>query len=160
MPARPVAVVDIDGVVADVRHRLDHLRGRYPDWGGFFGGAADDPPLDVGLALVAELADGHDIVWLTGRPEWLRAVTAGWLAAAGLPAGELLMRPNRDRRPARDYKLSRIRRIAAAHRIAAIVDDDPDVVETLEAAGWPVLLADWVPYTSTLGHAQEGHGRT
>jgi hypothetical protein len=26
--ARPLAVVDLDGVVADVRHRLRHLEGR------------------------------------------------------------------------------------------------------------------------------------
>ena len=65
--AAGLAVFDIDGVVADVRHRLHHLAGRPKDWDGFFDAAADDPPLPTGIALVAELAQRHEIVWLTGR---------------------------------------------------------------------------------------------
>ena len=37
-----VAVVDIDGVVADVRHRLHHVADRPKDWRSFFAAAADD----------------------------------------------------------------------------------------------------------------------
>ena len=36
---RPLAIVDLDGVVADVRHRLHHLEGRRKDWGRFFAAA-------------------------------------------------------------------------------------------------------------------------
>ncbi len=82
-----LAVIDIDGVVADVAHRLHHLRrtdaGR---WGAFFRAAASDPLLAEGAALVAELATSRDIVWLTGRPEHLRPVTQAWLAVSDNPA--------------------------------------------------------------------------
>jgi phosphoserine phosphatase len=64
------AVVDIDGVVADVRHRLSFLDRRPKDWAGFFDAASLDPLLPEGAAMVGELTKrGHTVVWLTGRPE-------------------------------------------------------------------------------------------
>ena len=36
MSERPLAIVDIDGVVADVRHRLVHVQSRPKDWDAFF----------------------------------------------------------------------------------------------------------------------------
>lgn len=157
---RPLAVIDVDGVVADVRHRLRYLRQRPGNWEAFFAAAADDPPLPVGVALVRDLAAEHDIVWLTGRPQRWRADTRRWLAAHGLPAGTLRMRPDDDRRPARVFKRTELRRLGAARRVAVVVDDDPAVIALLERDGWPVLRADWLPYEDTLGNAQEVEGRT
>jgi hypothetical protein len=158
--SRPYAIVDVDGVVADVRHRLGHLRRRPPDWDAFFEGAVDDPVLAEGVAVVRTLEPGHDIVWLTGRPEWLRGITARWLADAGLPAGELIMRPTQNWRPARTFKLNEVRRLGEQRQVAVIVDDDPSVVAKLRADGWPVMQADWLPYDRVLGRAQGGDGRT
>jgi hypothetical protein len=157
---RPVAVIDIDGVVADVRHRV-HLVDRQPkQWAKFFAAAAEDPPLAEGLALVAELAAANDIVWLTGRPERNRTATTAWLAAQGLPAGRLVMRPDRDFRPARITKRDELRRIRRTREITIVVDDDPAVVDVLRADGFPVQLAEWLPHSSTLRAAQEHDGRT
>ncbi len=155
---RPVAVVDVDGVVADVRHRLRFLRAG--DWDGFFAAAGGDPPLGEGIALVLELARNHDVVWLTGRPERSRQVTRRWLDAHHLPVSELRMRPDDDRRPARVFKRAQVRRLGQARTVAVVVDDDPDVVALLRADGWPVLRADWVAYEQVLGEAQEDEGRT
>ena len=154
-----VAVLDIDGVVADVRHRLRHLEGRPKDWGGFFGAAADDSALPEGVALAGELAQQHDVAWLTGRPEWLRSVTTRWLDQQGLPPGELFLRGNGDRRPARLYKLSVLRRLSS-RQIAAFVDDDAEVIEAAKQAGYPAVLADWMPRDPSLREAQERLGRT
>ncbi|HEY3714013.1 MAG TPA: hypothetical protein VGL39_05760 [Jatrophihabitantaceae bacterium] len=154
-----VAVFDIDGVVADVRHRLHYLESRPKDWGGFFGAAAGDPPLAEGVTLAADLAQQHDLVWLTGRPGWLRAVTTRWLAEHGLPAGELFMRGSGDRRPARLYKLGVLRRLAS-REIAAFIDDDAEVIDAAKQAGYPAALADWVPRTPVLREAQDHLGRT
>lgn len=149
---------DIDGVVADVRHRLHHLEGRrsYP---AFFRAAGRDALLEPGARLVRELADRHEIVWLTGRPEWLRDVTADWLAAHGLPGTELHLRPGNDYRPAPQYKLGVLRRLAS-RGVAAVVDDDEQVVAAATAAGFPAILADWVPRGGTLRKAQDEEGRT
>jgi hypothetical protein len=155
-----IAVFDIDGVVADVRHRLHYLAGRYKDWDGFFDSAADDPPLDVGIALVKELAAQHDIVWLTGRPAWLRGVTLDWLEDQGLDPTELHMRPDRDYRPARLYKVDVLRRLARQTPVTSFVDDDDEVVRAARNAGFPALLADWVPRAEAMREVQDRLGRS
>jgi phosphoglycolate phosphatase-like HAD superfamily hydrolase len=154
-----LAVFDIDGVVADVRHRLHHLAGRAKDWDGFFDAAADDPPLSVGVELALELSERHEIVWLTGRPAWLRRVTRHWLQAHGLDDTELHMRPNHDYRPARQYKLSVLRELAP-RQIAAFIDDDDEVISAALAAGYPAILADWVPRAAAMREAQDKLGRS
>ena len=62
MDRRPIAVVDLDGVVADVRHRLHFVQSRPKDWYRFFAAARTDPAHPEGLAVVARLADDHEIV--------------------------------------------------------------------------------------------------
>jgi hypothetical protein len=69
-----LAVFDIDGVVADVRHRLHHLD-RPKSWPAFFAAADQDTVLPEGARLVADLAREHEIVWLTGRRAWLSDTT-------------------------------------------------------------------------------------
>jgi hypothetical protein len=157
---RPLAVVDIDGVVADVRHRLHFIEGKPRQWDRFFAAADEDPPLAEGVALVKELAVDHDVVWLTGRPERTRRATRTWLAAPELPTEPLIMRPNRDFRPARVTKRDELRKLRADRRIAVVVDDDPQVLELLTAEGFPTLRADWQPHTAPLHDAQESEGRT
>lgn len=160
MTSRRVAVFDIDGVVADVRHRLKHINGRHKDWNAFFASAAHDPALPEGIALVSELAAEHDIVWLTGRPDRLRTVTTRWLAKHGLPDEPLLMRTDGDFRPARVTKLQLLTELLRERDVAIVVDDDPDVVAALREVGLSVRLADWVPHQKTLHDAQERSGRT
>ena len=157
---RPLAVVDIDGVVADVRHRLHFIEGKPRQWDRFFAAADQDPPLAEGVALVKELAADHDVVWLTGRPERTRRATRTWLAAQGLPTEPLIMRPNRDFRPARVTKRDELRKLRADREIAVVVDDDPQVLELLAADGFPTRHADWQPRTAPLHNAQESDGRT
>jgi phosphoglycolate phosphatase-like HAD superfamily hydrolase len=155
-----LAVFDVDGVVADVRHRLKYLARHPKDWNRFFAAAGADPPLEIGVALAREWATQHDLVWLTGRPEHLRRVTEGWLRGHDLPVERLLMRPPDDRRPARLFKAERVRALAKETEVAVVVDDDPDVIAELKRRGWPVYLADWVPRAAALAEAQDREGRT
>lgn len=157
---RPIAVIDLDGVVADVRHRLHHLRRRPSDWDAFFAGIPADPVLPEGRAVVDQLAAEHDIVYLTGRPERTRPATESWLSRHRLPHGELIMRRDGDRRPARVTKPSLLRRLSAGRQVAVVVDDDPEVCEVLVRQGWQVLVADWMARPETLHAAQEQLGGT
>jgi hypothetical protein len=157
---RPLAVIDVDGVLADVRHRLHHVERRPKDWPAFFAAAAADPPLPEGLAVVERLAADHDVIYLTGRPESTRRQTEAWLRAHGLPDGPVHMRPAGDRKPARVTKPALLATLAQGRRVAVVVDDDPAVCSALEAAGWPVLRADWMTRPRALDSAQEAEGRT
>ena len=157
---RPLAVFDIDGVLADVRHRLRHVERRPKDWDAFFAAAPDDPPLVQGVALALESAKDCEVVYVTGRPEKCRADTLSWFARHGLPPGELSMRNGRDRRPARLAKPELLRRLAAGRVVAVVVDDDPQVCRAYEEAGFPVLRAEWMDGQPALQQAQEQDGRT
>lgn len=157
----PIAVIDLDGVLADVRHRLSFLERKPKDWDGFFAAIPDDDVLAEGRAVVEKLAANHELVYLTGRPEATRRDTEAWLERHELPRAKLIMRRAGDRRPARVTKPALLRRLAAdGRRIAVIVDDDPQVCAALEEAGWPVLRADWMLQPETLEQAQEEAGRT
>jgi len=160
MTERPLAVFDIDGVLADVRHRLVHVEARPKDWDAFFAAAVDDPPLEQGLALCLESAKDCEVVYVTGRPERCRADTVAWFAQHGLPEGTLSMRNERDRRPARVAKPELLRRLADGRVVAVVVDDDLQVCDAYEAAGWRVLRATWMSAAPVLHEAQETDGRT
>ena len=150
-----VAVFDIDGVLADVRHRLHHVERRPRDWDAFFAAAPEDPVLAEGRRAVDQAREsGCTIAYLTGRPERCRADTARWLARHGFPAGDLLMRPDHDRRPARDFKAEALGALADRSSLERFVDDDPQVVDALAALGLPVVRADW------MDRAADGAGRT
>ncbi len=156
-----IAAVDIDGVVADVRHRLHHVERRPKDWDAFFAAAPEDALLPEGRAVVDRLvAEGLDLVWLTGRPERCRRDTVRWLRDQGLPAGPLHMRGDSDRRPSRLMKLGVLTRLAEGRTVAVVVDDDDAVVRTLRGAGFTVLHAEWMHAQPSLFEAQETDGRT
>lgn len=157
-----VTVFDIDGVLADVRHRLHFLQSRPKDWDGFFGAAVDDPVLDPGKRAALEAQQASTVVYVTGRPERCRQDTQHWLEHNGLPAGKLHMRPNRDRRPAVFYKAEIISRLAREQDIVAVIDDDDRVVSRLREMGLPVLHAQWMhgEQLDLLTQAQEAEGRT
>ncbi|WP_059007384.1 phosphatase domain-containing protein [Streptomyces specialis] len=160
MTGRPVAVFDLDGTLADVRHRLRHLRRRPPDWDAFFAAAPDDPPLAEGVALALEHAATSDLAYVTGRPARCRRDTATWPTRHGLPAGALLMRADGDRRPARIAKPRLLARLARDRAVSVVVDDDQRVCDAYEDAGFHVVRATWMTAPTLLERAQEEQGRT
>ncbi len=154
-----IAVFDIDGVVADVRHRLHLLERRPKDWSGFFAAAGEDEGLAEGIDRVRTAAAEHEVVWLTGRPASLRAVTRQWLTERDLPAAELIMRGHRDFRPAPELKLAELNKLRA-RQVELFVDDDAKVIAAAAGAGFPAVLADWMESSPVLSQAQDRAGRT
>ena len=155
-----VAVVDIDGVLADVRHRLHHVTGRPKDWRAFFAAAGDDGLLAEGEDAARRLSEVYEIVYLSGRPERLRAVTEAWFARHDLPRGRLVLRPSDDYRPSSVWKVERLEELAESRTVAVLVDDDPRVLDAVRRAGFDVLPATWMGEHSALREAQEHDGRT
>lgn len=157
---RPLAVIDIDGVLADVRHRVPHLERQPADWQRFFSAARHDTLLPQGRDAVVSLAEVCEIVYLSGRPEYIRGDTQDWLDRHDLPTGELNLRPRGDFRPARVFKVDVLRRLARRAPVSVVVDDDPEVIEAVTAAGFDVLPATWMGEAERLHEAQERDGRT
>ena len=158
----PWAVVDLDGTLADVRHRLHHVERRPKDWSAFFAAAPKDAVLPEGEAVVRRLAQDHRVAYLSGRPERCRTDTQRWLDRFDLPPGPIYLRRADDRRPSWRGKLSRLRRLSEDGGVDVLVDDDPVVVQHAQAAGFTVLRADWMPREAddTLFDIQQSEGRT
>ena len=161
-----LAVLDLDGVLADTRHRLHHLAGRRR-WDAFFAAAGRDPVHPEGRAVVEEvLARGLTVVYLSGRPSRTAAATRDWLRRNGFPEGELLLRADDDRRPAGAVKVSLLRRLVRGHGrpVDVLVDDDPTVVAAVRAhrpvLAASVLLATWQPRDDATDRAQHADGRS
>ena len=160
----PLAIVDIDGVVADVRHRLHHLDRRPKNWKAFFAEADHDEPHVEGVELVKLLAADHEVIFLTGRPENLKKATRAWLTRQGIGGHRLVMRPTNDRRPAAQVKVEMLAELAKGRTVELVVDDDPIVIQSMQRAGYTTIHATWeqraIEQERTLREAQEGEGRT
>lgn len=147
-------LVDIDGVLADVRHRLHHVAASPRDWEAFFAAAPQDAPLvDGRSAVAAATSQGLRLGYLTGRPERCRTATEDWLSLHGFPEAPLHMRGETDRRPARVFKVEALK--AMAGPVDHVIDDDPAVVRAMRDAGFTVVHARWMTDNDTLLSAQE-----
>ncbi|HOU90461.1 MAG TPA: hypothetical protein PLU22_05415 [Polyangiaceae bacterium] len=103
---------------------------------GFWCGArfASDRPIEPVAALLRRAqARGFGVVWLTGRIEALREPTARWLAAAGLPAGELVCKPNLGVRTA-PFKIEILRALRARRRVAFFMTESAGDIAQVQAA--------------------------
>jgi len=118
--AKQAILVDIDGTIADNRHR-DHLA--KTDWAKFveFDTVMKDKPIASVVELVRLLALQYRVVMVTAREESDRSVSNAWLIRHGIPFHGLYMRPIGDERRAHDFKES--------------------VLHTLQKEGFEVLLA-------------------
>lgn len=93
-------VCDLDGTLADVEHRLHHIRRRPKDWNAFFLACGDDLPIRNTIGLLRRLHEvGHRVLIVSGRSDLVREETEAWLARQGVPYDELVMRRQDDRRP-------------------------------------------------------------
>jgi hypothetical protein len=100
-------IVDIDGTLANIEHRLHFIRKPYlhvipgtenvkredyeawkawkPDYDAFFDACDKDTPIEPVLELLRAVHgdewDSHNLLWATGRPERVREKTSKWLEA-------------------------------------------------------------------------------
>lgn len=73
-------VFDIDGTLANPRHRLHLIQNKPKRWDEFFSRAEDDLAIPAGLVVANALHhDGYKIEFWTGRPERIRNLTRTWL---------------------------------------------------------------------------------
>lgn len=133
---RPVVVVDMDGTIADAsRREAKFLRRKKKDWPGFFRDMEKDPPIKEILARVHELADKHDIVILTGRPEKYRPQTESWLKEHKVKPVEVLMRRTGDTRPDFEAKSELMRDLLDRRKVRMALDDREPVCAQYAALG-------------------------
>jgi predicted secreted acid phosphatase len=130
-PKKKFVICDLDMTLADCSKRLKHIVGKKrKDYKKFFEEISTDSLRESCFFALQDYAKaGHDIFFLTDRPESTRSATEKWLADKGifatLPINSLIMRPNGDDRPASKVKQDLIDTYFLHEDwIEVIIDDD------------------------------------
>lgn len=127
-------IFDIDGTIADCRHRRHFVTNGNHDWKSFNESMVMDTPIEpiVKLYLNLKFNCSHDIILVSGRGEDYRLHTQEWLGEHGIDASEvnLKMRPFKDYRPDWEIK-EEILMDLKAHGWwpDLVIDDREDVVQ-------------------------------
>lgn len=134
---------DLDGCLADDawrQHLIDET-----GWDAYHAASKDDAPHDGVMTMLRTLNTERIIVALTGRNEAWRGVTLEWLTRHGAPIHQVLMRPDKDYRPAPEVKLTLATEFfggleALKAQTHLVLDDRQDVVETFQELGITSLI--------------------
>lgn len=87
-------IVDIDGTVADLRHRIHFIQGEKKDWDAFYSHAGEDSPIESVISVINSLAiSGCQLVFVTGRPDRIYYPTVDWLEKVSPPTGTMIKKP-------------------------------------------------------------------
>lgn len=144
MPYKPFIVSDIDGTIADLSHRLHFVKGEDKDWDRFFSEVKNDKPrTDIIEKLQAHREDGHEVIFVSGRPERCRRDTLHWMwknhVVRGGEEPVLFMRQDGDHRPDTQTKGDIYDMYLVNYPIEQIYDDRPSVIRMWREKGQKVI---------------------
>lgn len=138
-------IVDLDGTLCDVDHRVEFVRKVPIDWKEF----NDRMSLDKINHWCEELikamqAKNYQIHFVTGRGEDYRQLTEEWLNRHHIKYDSLLMRPRNDMREDAEIKEELYtNHIKGKVQILFVVDDRASVVKRWRELGLVCLQCDW-----------------
>lgn len=132
MEKKKVAIFDIDGTLADIKHRRRFLNENPPNWRKFNDLMGDDTPNKPVLSLYMTLwgTSRYELILASGRSENFRSITEKWLVWNEIPFERLLMRNKDDHRA--DYLVKQDihdQLISEGIVIEFVVDDRQQVVD-------------------------------
>lgn len=133
-------IFDLDGTLADGRHRLHLLPAKEiahktTSWDEFNLASGADMPFLDNIKLMNELYQfGKRIVILTGRSDVAEHITEKWLWEHGCNFNELIMRPASDHRRDVEFKEEALRSYGL-EKIVACFDDLEHVAKHLRSIG-------------------------
>ncbi len=134
---------DLDGTLADTRHRIHYIKFKPRDWNAFFDGCVRDITHQYVERLYRILQMHTAIIICTGRPESHRPQSEQWLAERELHYELMLMRPNRDYRPDYELKLQMLQQLRADGWTPMFaIEDRSAVVNMYRNNGVPVFQVE------------------
>ena len=156
---KKIVCFDLDGTLADGRHRLHLLPTKDYDktesWTEFNLAAVDDLPFRDNIELCNSLGEvGYHIVILTGRSDVARDITTEWLFHHGVLYDELVMRSQSDNRKDTVIKEEYLRSIGLEN-ILCCFDDLPHVAYHMRSLG---LTCHLVTHYDTMRTDLISHG--
>lgn len=153
-------IFDLDGTLADGRHRLHLLPTKDYDkaesWTEFNMAAIWDSPFpdNIELCNLFAFGDYYNVVILTGRSDIARSITENWLDSHGVRYNELVMRKQSDNRKDTVIKEEYLRSIGLEN-ILCCFDDLPHVAYHLRSLG---LTCHLVTHYDTMRTDLVSHG--
>lgn len=139
---RPKAViVDLDGTLVDVATAV--YLAKQGDLRAFHEACRSCPPHPIVVDWVTKKHRmGLQVLLVTGRDAWARALTEEW-AAEHLPTPfiSLWMRAENDYRSNVDVKRDLFEDISRSFRVEAAIDNEPDIVDLWIELGVPHVVA-------------------
>lgn len=140
-----IYLVDIDGTLADLTHRLHFIQKEPADWDGFFAACPDDKPIPEVIDTVNALGESNILIMVTGRSEKCRTQTESWLNLYINGWQGLYMRRDGDHRHDDVVKaeilgqLIKDKRIGDLSWITGVFEDRQQVVDMYRAKGLRVF---------------------
>lgn len=136
---------DIDGTLADIKHRCHYVEGDKQNWTAFFEEMGADtvngPVLDLYNVLWAH--PDYECIVLSGRPDNFRALTETWFAWNEIPFSRIEMRGAKDNRRDDVVKQEILNKfLAEGKEIAFVVDDRQQVMDMWRANGITCFQCD------------------
>lgn len=135
-------LVDIDGTIADLSHRLHFIAQKPTDWAGFFAACPNDKPIpEVILTINLLRAAGAFIVFVTGRSSEVWEQTDAWLKEHVGFSSPVYMRKAGDHRQDNIVKGELLDLILETYgdNIAGVFDDRKQVVDMYRSRGLRVF---------------------
>ena len=140
-------VFDIDGVLADISHRVHFIKDSPKQWKRFFEAGVNDKPIEDGVLLLKMLCQANmshgkeqsDLLLMTGRSEEYRSLTVEWLEKQMVfdsCYARLLMRDSGDFRP--DYIVKEElyeNHVRPYYQVRAVFEDRSQVVKMWRSKG-------------------------
>lgn len=144
-------IFDIDGTLADNRHRRDLIPDKkYWDldhmWDDYNKACVDDEPVAaiVNILMAIQSNPLSEVIFVTARSERSYKETIGWLQRniPNVEHRQLYMRRNGDNRPSREIKEEIFGEISNFMNIVAAFEDLPQIAEHLTEKGYNILLVN------------------
>lgn len=145
-PFRGFVVVDLDGTLANIDHRLHYVQRERKDFDSFYKEQYRDQMNGWCRALILGAnAVGAKVIIVSARPKSMFLQTAQWLIENGIPQGSLdlyLLRGENDYTPDHDLKRSWLHsKCVNKEDILFVVDDRQRVVDMWRSEGLVCLQA-------------------
>lgn len=139
---KDAVIVDLDGTLCNIDHRLHHMKNGNKNWKAFFEGIKDDSVNEWCKDIIYAYKEAYDfpIVLASGRPDNYRKVTQEWLEKNVIPYNDLFMRPRSDSR--QDFITKEVIldfEILCKYNPIFFIDDRKQVVDMYRKRGFTVL---------------------
>lgn len=147
MDKRKAVVFDLDGTLANIDHRLHHVKDKPKNYQAFYASIKEDKPIPWTIELLTLFAKTYSIIILTGRSNISMNDTIEWFKLHVGFVPTLIMREDKDHRADTETKLELYKKhIEPLYDVLFVVEDRDRMVKMWRSIGLNCLQCDGGDY--------------